>query len=232
MSARGVFTLDACLADGAAAGDPGGGVGRVPRRRPRPVPRAEDVTALPGSTCGSCPPTTTGATSSTCSATSPSPTCTRATGAGLRSVEHVKRYTTAGTAHDQGKTSGVLTSGVVADAARRRTSRELGTTTFRPPYRRSPSPPSPAATGESCYDPVRVTSLHEWHVAHGAPFENVGQWKRPWYYPRAGEDMEPRSLRECAAAREGVGDDGRPTLGKIDVQGRTPASSWTGSTPT
>ncbi len=39
----------------------------------------------------------------------------RATGAGLRSVEHTKRYTTAGTANDQGKTSGVLASGVVAE---------------------------------------------------------------------------------------------------------------------
>ena len=39
----------------------------------------------------------------------------RAVGAGLRSIEHVKRYTTIGTAHDQGKTSGVLASGITAE---------------------------------------------------------------------------------------------------------------------
>ena len=49
------------------------------------------------------------------------------------SVEHVKRYTTIGTAHDQGKTSGVLASGIVADALGVDVA-DLGTTTFRPPY--------------------------------------------------------------------------------------------------
>jgi sarcosine oxidase subunit alpha len=40
----------------------------------------------------------------------------RASGAGLRSAEHIKRYTTIGTAHDQGKTSGVAAIGVIAHA--------------------------------------------------------------------------------------------------------------------
>ena len=39
----------------------------------------------------------------------------RAVGAGMRSVEHIKRYTTIGTAHDQGKTSGVIASGITAE---------------------------------------------------------------------------------------------------------------------
>jgi sarcosine oxidase subunit alpha len=142
----------------------------------------------------------------------------RATGAGLRSVEHTKRYTTAGTANDQGKTSGVLAGGIVAEllgvdiAA-------LGTTTFRPPY----TPVSFAALAGrdrgALSDPVRTTALHEWHVAHGALFENVGQWKRPWYYPQDGEDMEAAVLRECRATRESVGFMDASTLGKIDVQG-------------
>ncbi|HEY0723384.1 MAG TPA: 2Fe-2S iron-sulfur cluster-binding protein, partial [Pyrinomonadaceae bacterium] len=37
----------------------------------------------------------------------------RAVGAGLSSIEHIKRYTTIGTAHDQGKTSGTLTIGAL-----------------------------------------------------------------------------------------------------------------------
>jgi sarcosine oxidase subunit alpha len=142
----------------------------------------------------------------------------RATGAGLRSVEHVKRYTTIGTAHDQGKTSGVIASGIVAEALGVDVG-ELGTTTFRPPY----TPVAFAALagrdrGE-LHDPVRVTAIHDWHVMHGAQFENVGQWKRPWYYPQDGEDMEAAVLRECAAARESVAMMDGSTLGKIDVQG-------------
>jgi sarcosine oxidase subunit alpha len=37
----------------------------------------------------------------------------RAIGAGMRSIEHVKRYTSIGTAHDQGKTSGTTTMGLI-----------------------------------------------------------------------------------------------------------------------
>ncbi|MDF3146158.1 glycine cleavage T C-terminal barrel domain-containing protein, partial [Streptomyces sp. T21Q-yed] len=142
----------------------------------------------------------------------------RATGAGLRSVEHTKRYTTAGTANDQGKTSGVLASGVVAELLGVDIS-ALGTTTFRPPY----TPVSFAALAGRdrgvLSDPVRTTAIQEWHVAHGALFENVGQWKRPWYYPQDGEDMEAAVLRECRATRESVGFMDASTLGKIDVQG-------------
>ncbi|MEU6257993.1 sarcosine oxidase subunit alpha family protein [Streptomyces sp. NPDC047043] len=142
----------------------------------------------------------------------------RATGAGLNSVEHTKRYTTAGTANDQGKTSGVLASGVVAELLGVDIS-ALGTTTFRPPY----TPVSFAALAGrdrgALSDPVRTTALHQWHVTHHALFENVGQWKRPWYYPQAGEDMEAAVLRECAAARDSVAFMDASTLGKIDVQG-------------
>ncbi|MEU4540728.1 sarcosine oxidase subunit gamma family protein [Streptosporangium sp. NPDC023825] len=142
----------------------------------------------------------------------------RATGAGLRSVEHVKRYTTAGTGLDQGKTSGVLTGGVVAHALGVDVS-ELGTTTFRAPYVPVSFATLAGRDRGALHDPVRVTALHGWHVAYGAPFENVGQWKRPWYYPREGEDMEAAVLRECRAVREAAGAMDASTLGKIDIQG-------------
>lgn len=142
----------------------------------------------------------------------------RATGTGMRSPEHVKRYTTAGTAHDQGRTSGALTSGVVAELLGVEVG-ALGTTTFRPPY----TPVSFAALAGRDrgmrFDPVRVTAVHGRHEAAGALFENVGQWKRPWYYPRAGEDMAAAVDRECRAAREGVAMMDASTLGKIDVRG-------------
>jgi sarcosine oxidase subunit alpha len=69
------------------------------------------------------------------------------------------------------------------------------------------------------FDPIRVTAIHPWHIAHGAVFENVGQWKRPWYFPRQDEDVEASVERECRAAREGVGVMDASTLGKIDIQG-------------
>jgi sarcosine oxidase subunit alpha len=70
-------------------------------------------------------------------------------------------------------------------------------------------------------DPARVTPLHAWHIAHGAVFEDVGQWKRPWFFPRDGEDLDAATLRECAAVRASVGAMDASTLGKIDVHGTT-----------
>jgi sarcosine oxidase subunit alpha len=142
----------------------------------------------------------------------------RAARAGMRSVEHVKRYTTIGTAHDQGKTGGILAIGVIAEALGTPVG-ELGTTTFRAPY----APVSfVALAGRDrgrLHDPVRGTPLHAWHVAHGAEFEDVGQWKRPRYFPAPGEHMDAAVARECRAARSGVAMMDASTLGKIDVQG-------------
>jgi len=142
----------------------------------------------------------------------------RAAAAGLRSPEHVKRFTTIGTANDQGRTSGVLTLGVMAELLETPIA-ALGPTTFRPPF----APVSFALLAGpdrgALSDPVRTTTIHPWHVAHGAVFEDVGQWKRPWFYPRKGEDLDAAVLRECAAARESVAMMDASTLGKIDVQG-------------
>ena len=149
----------------------------------------------------------------------------RSTGAGMRSVEHIKRYTSISTANDQGKTSGVNAIGVIAAALRHageasRGIGDIGTTTYRAPF----TPVAFAALagrqrGE-LFDPARVTSIHPWHVAQGALFEDVGQWKRPWYYPQDGEDMDAAVLRECAAVRESVGFMDATTLGKIEIRGK------------
>ncbi|MGP0223718.1 2Fe-2S iron-sulfur cluster-binding protein [Paenarthrobacter sp. NCHU4564] len=150
----------------------------------------------------------------------------RSTGAGMRSVEHVKRYTSISTANDQGKTSGVNAIGVIAAALKFGGADavpgigEIGTTAYRAPF----TPVAFAALagrqrGE-LFDPARVTSIHPWHVAQGALFEDVGQWKRPWYYPQAGEDMDTAVLRECAAVRDSVGFMDATTLGKIEIRGK------------
>jgi sarcosine oxidase, subunit alpha len=138
---------------------------------------------------------------------------------GYRSVEHVKRYTTTGMGTDQGKTSNVNALGIIA-ATTGQSIAEIGVTTFRPPY----TPVTfGAIAGRNCgalFDPVRRTPMHTWHEVHGAVFEDVGQWKRPWYYPKPGETMAEAVDREVLAARKGVVILDASTLGKIDLQGR------------
>jgi sarcosine oxidase subunit alpha len=219
----GTFDLAGCLAEGTGAGAEAAGLAGAADGTPPRVPSAPAVRERPPRTLWLVPPAEEGlhawdehfvdlARDATVA------DVRRAAAAGMRSPEHVKRFTTIGTAADQGRTAGVTTLGVLAatlgvDVA------ELGPTTFRPPY-------VPVSFGllagrnrGALHDPIRTTPIHGWHVEHGAVFEDVGQWKRPWFYPRAGEDMDAAVLRECAAAREGVAVMDATTLGKIDVVG-------------
>lgn len=141
-----------------------------------------------------------------------------AIGAGLRSIEHIKRYTSIGTAHDQGKTSGVLEAGIAAELSGEKLA-EMGTSRLRPPFVPVGFAALAGRARGDLYDPVRVTPAHDWHVERGALFEDVGQWKRPWYYPQPGEDIHAAVARETVAARNAVGMMDGSTLGKIDVQG-------------
>lgn len=95
----------------------------------------------------------------------------------------------------------------------------VGTTTFRPPF-------SPVTFGAlagrdvgSLFDPARKSPMHQWHVEARAEFENVGQWKRPWYYPRGKETMHEAVKRESLATQHSIGILDYSTLGKIEVQG-------------
>src|SRR5690606_37093832 len=137
---------------------------------------------------------------------------------GMHSIEHVKRFTTNGMATDQGKTSN-LHGLAIAAAELGREIPELGLTTFRPPF-------TPVTFGtlaglgrDDLFDPVRLTPIHDWHVAHGAEFEDVGNWRRAWYYPRPGEDMHAAVARECRTVRAAAGMFDASTLGKIEVVG-------------
>ncbi len=137
---------------------------------------------------------------------------------GLRSVEHVKRATYIGTAIDQGRTSGVMTAEVVNSML------GVGPGWQGPSNARPPAMPVSYASvagpyGGDLLDPIRTTPIHRWHVERGAAFENVGQWKRPWYFPRAGEPMGGAVQRECLAVRNAVGAMDASTLGKIEVVG-------------
>ena len=142
---------------------------------------------------------------------------------GYRSIEHVKRYTALGFGTDQGKLGNVNGMAILADALGQSPS-AIGTTTYRPNY--TPvtfGAIAGRAVGETLFDPIRRTPMHEWHVEKGAAFEDVGQWKRPWYYPLPGEDREKAVSRECLATRQGVGILDASTLGKIEITGRDAA---------
>ncbi|MFQ5993903.1 MAG: sarcosine oxidase subunit alpha family protein [Acidiferrobacterales bacterium] len=137
---------------------------------------------------------------------------------GYRSVEHLKRYTTIGMGTDQGKTGNINALAILGQTL----SEDIpvvGTTTFRPPY-------TPLTFGTiagrdvgELADSTRLTSIHQWHVTNGTKFEDVGQWKRPWYYPRLGESMHDAVNRESLATRNAIGILDASTLGKIDIQG-------------
>ncbi len=143
---------------------------------------------------------------------------------GFRSIEHVKRYTTTGMGTDQGKLGNMHALGIISETTGTKMG-ELGTTTFRPPY-------TPLTFGTivgrnvgEYFDVIRKTPLHDWHIDNNAEFENVGQWKRAWYYPRNTEDMHQAVQRESKAARASAGILDASTLGKIDIQG-TDASEF------
>ncbi len=143
---------------------------------------------------------------------------------GFRSIEHVKRYTTTGMGTDQGKLGNMHALGIIADTAGVKMG-ELGTTTFRPPY-------TPLTFGTivgrnvgEYFDIFRRTAINDWIVKNKAEFENVGQWKRAWYYPINEETMYQAVQRESKAARESIGILDASTLGKIDIQG-TDASEF------
>ena len=137
---------------------------------------------------------------------------------GFRSIEHVKRYTTTGMGTDQGKLGNMHALGIIAETAGVKMG-ELGTTTFRPPY-------TPLTFGTivgrnvgEYFDTFRRTPMNDWHIEHKAKFENVGQWKRAWYYPKNNETMNDAVQRESKAVRESAGILDASTLGKIDIQG-------------
>ncbi|MGH7071395.1 MAG: sarcosine oxidase subunit alpha family protein [Acetobacteraceae bacterium] len=141
-----------------------------------------------------------------------------ATREGFCSIEHVKRYTTTGMATDQGKTSNMNALGIVAATLQRRVP-EVGLTTFRMPYTPVTFGTLAGAARGELFDPIRTTPVHDWAKEHGAAFEDVGQWKRAWYFAPPGEEMHLAVARECRAVREAVGIFDGSTLGKIEVVG-------------
>jgi len=137
---------------------------------------------------------------------------------GYKSIEHVKRYTTTGMATDQGKIANMHALGIVAETTKTEMG-ALGTTTFRPPYTPLTFGAIVGRNVKEFFDATRRTPIHKWHKNNNAKFEDVGQWKRAWYYPINNENMFEAVQRESKAARSNAGILDASTLGKIDIQG-------------
>jgi sarcosine oxidase subunit alpha len=137
---------------------------------------------------------------------------------GMRSIEHVKRYTTNGMATDQGKMSNINGLNIASDALGV-PQPKVGLTTFRPPY-------TPTTFGAFCgyhkgshFEVTRKTPIDSWAEENDAVYEPVSLWRRAWYFPKDGEDMHAAVSRECRATRASVGIFDASTLGKIEVVG-------------
>ena len=137
---------------------------------------------------------------------------------GMRSIEHIKRFTTNGMASDQGKLSNMHGLAIAAEMLGKGIP-EVGLTTFRQPY-------TPVTFGTlinhsrgELFDPARKTPIHPWAEARGAEFEDVGNWKRAWFFPQKGESMHEAVDRECRTVRKVAGLFDASTLGKIEVVG-------------
>ncbi|MGB1359685.1 MAG: sarcosine oxidase subunit alpha family protein [Paracoccaceae bacterium] len=137
---------------------------------------------------------------------------------GFESVEHAKRYTTLGMATDQGKLSNINGLAVLAGALNADIP-AVGTTTFRPPYTPISMGAIAGAARDEIFQPVRQTPMHDWHIEQGAYMEPVGQWRRPYCYPRADETHQDAVAREIRQTRNSVGLLDASTLGKLLVQG-------------
>ena len=139
---------------------------------------------------------------------------------GFDRIEHLKRFTTNSMGTDQGKISSINALGIVSDLLDKKVN-EVGTTIYRPPY----APLSFAAiagrNSYEFYDPERKSPIHQWHHTMGAVFEDVGQWKRPWFFPKnSSETIEEAVQREGKHVREFAGILDGSTLGKIEIKGK------------
>jgi sarcosine oxidase subunit alpha len=137
---------------------------------------------------------------------------------GMRSIEHIKRYTTSGMGVDQGKTTNLNALAIAAEALGKPIA-EVGLTTFRPPYTPVTFGVLAGLARGDLFDPIRETPLHDWSARHGALFEEASLWKRATRFPKSGESAQETLRRECLATRASVGVQDASSLGKIEVVG-------------
>jgi sarcosine oxidase subunit alpha len=205
----GVFSRDAALAHATAVGEALAKGAAAPTAPVGGAGRSEPITCVPGRTSAQFVDLQNDVSAQDVAL---------AARENYRSVEHLKRYTTAGMGTDQGKTSNINALVLMGELTSRAPA-EVGTTRFRPPF-------APVTLGAiagrrvaSLYRPLRELPAHAWHASHGALFETFGDWRRPAAYPLPGESLEAAAQREAACVRHHAGlFDGSP-LGKLELFG-------------
>ena len=216
---RGVFALAEALADGARAGTQAARAAGFVAADPA-IPRVDNAPETQGGTMGDV--SARGRAHAKAFVDFQNDVAAKdirlAVREGMRSIEHVKRYTTTGMATDQGKTSNLNALAIAAQMLGK-SPPQVGLTSFRPPYTPVTFGTLAGASRGELFDPVRRTPIHGWAEANGAAFEDVGLWKRAHYFARAGEDMPAAVAREVEGTRERVGLFDASTLGKIEVVG-------------
>ena len=213
---RGVFDLAAVLADGGSAGAAAAGAA------PSAPPRVEGAAAASGGALGLAAGA--GAKERAKAFVDFQNDVTArdiqlATREGMRSIEHIKRFTTTGMATDQGKNSNMNALAIAAQALGKPIA-EVGLTTFRPPYTPVTFATFAGLARRDLFDPIRETPLHAWSARQGAKFEEAGLWKRASYFAKSGE-----SLDETRAARMPGHPRQRRNHGRLDARqdrGRRP----------
>jgi sarcosine oxidase subunit alpha len=137
----------------------------------------------------------------------------------FQSIEHIKRYTTAGMATDQGKMGNPNVIGIVAQMSGTSMT-ATGTTTYRPPFQ----PVSFGVIGGmergALIIPARITPITQWNIENGAAMNEAGaNFRRPFYYPKTGESMQDAMNREALATRNGCAIYDATPLGKFELYG-------------
>jgi len=138
---------------------------------------------------------------------------------GYTHVEHFKRYTTAGMAIDQGKTSLRNALQLLAHLTGQPLE-DLRPPTYRPPYAPLSLALAAGPIQGRWYRAERRLPCHSEHVTLGGHFEDVGGWRRPLHYASAlNVDAQSCIEAEVRATRSTAGIFESSPLGKIEVSG-------------
>ncbi|VFU09977.1 putative Aminomethyltransferase [Methylocella tundrae] len=122
-------------------------------------------------------------------------------------------------ATDQGRTANLDALAIMAQLTGQSIP-QTGVTLARPPVVPVALGAVAGAHRRGAFKPLRETPIHAYALERGAPFVDAGQWKRPQYFPLAGDaDLLATANREVNAVRSGVGVTDVSTLGKVEVEG-------------
>lgn len=126
---------------------------------------------------------------------------------GYDSIELLKRYSTISMGPCQGKMCSLNTVHLCA-RTNGQTIERTGTTTARPPM----TPVKLGVLAGQHMSPEKRTTIHDWHIDHGAKMMVAGLWRRPEHYG------DPAV--EVLAVRQRVGLIDVSTLGKLKLTGK------------